>query len=61
MWACDCAAVSNFPKKISISFTFQAIQKLYTFKHKKNMNLCYRVFCKFFGDFGVYLGGNSFF
>ena len=25
------------------------------------MNLYYRVFCKFFGDFWVYLGGDSFF
>ena len=24
------------------------------------MNLCYWVFCKFFGDFWVYLGGDSF-
>ena len=24
------------------------------------MNLCYGVFYKFFGDFGVFLGGNSF-
>ena len=24
------------------------------------MNLCYKVFCEFFGDFWVYLGGDSF-
>ena len=38
-----------------ILFKFQAIQKFYDL-----MNLCYGVFCKFFGDFGVCLRGNGF-
>ena len=40
----------------NMSLTFQAIKKLYA----QNMNLCYGVFCKFLGDLGVFLGGNSF-
>ena len=40
----------------NISFTFQAIQNVYAL----NTNLCYRVFCNFFGDFWVHLGGDSF-
>ena len=35
---------------------FQAIQKPY----HHPVNLCYGVFCKFLGDFGVYLGGAVF-
>ena len=40
----------------NISFTFQAIQK----PSAHLLNLCYRVFCKFLGDFWVCLGGNGF-
>ena len=40
----------------NISFTFQAIQKLYAHP----VNLCCGVFCEFWGDFWVYLGGDSF-
>ena len=40
----------------NISFTFQAIQKLYTHP----VNLCCGVFCEFLDDFWVYLGGDSF-
>ena len=40
----------------NISFTFQAIQKLYAHP----VNLCCGVFCEFSSDFGVYLGGDSF-
>ena len=32
---------------------FQAIQKLY----HHPVNLCCGVFCEFWGDFGVYMGG----
>ena len=39
-----------------ISFVFQAIEKLFTHP----MNLCFAVFCNFLGDFGEYLGGDSF-
>ena len=42
--------------EIMISFTFQAIQKLYAHP----VNLCCGVFCEFWGDFWVYLGGDSF-
>ena len=40
----------------NISFTFQAIQKIYAHL----VNLCCGVFCEFSGDFWVYLGGDSF-
>lgn len=33
-----------------------AVQKPYV----QNTNQCFRVFCKVFGDFSVYLGGDSF-
>ena len=39
--------------EISISFTFQAIQKVY----HHPVNLCCGVFCEFLGDLGVHLGG----
>ena len=38
----------------NISFTFQAIQKLYAHP----VNQCCGVFCEFLGDFWVYLGGD---
>ena len=39
-----------------MSFAFQAIQKSYA----QNTNQCFGMFCKLFGDFSVYLGGDSF-
>ena len=40
----------------NISFTFQAVKNLYAHP----TNLCFRMFCKFFGDFLLYLEINSF-
>ena len=40
----------------NISFTFQAVKNL--FSH--STCLCFKLFCKFWGDFWVYLGINSF-
>ena len=40
----------------NISFTFQAIKNLYA----NFTYLCFRPFCKFLGDFKVYLEINSF-
>ena len=41
----------------NFSFTFQAIQKPYHYP----VYLCCGVFCKFLGDFWIYLGGAVFF
>jgi len=41
----------------SISFTFQAVKNLYA----HYIYLCFRLSCKFFRDFSVYLKINSFF
>ena len=40
----------------NISFPFQAIKNLYAYP----TYLRFKLFCKFFGDFCVYLGINSF-